>query len=726
MPALCTGQIAALFMDTPNLQPLLNPRGIVIIGASSDPTKLGYSLARNLVQEHFQGAVHFVNPRGGSLFGRQIYTHVNQAPDPLDLAILLIPAPATPDALRACGQRGIRAAILSSGGFRETGPEGALLEQACLEIAHFYGMRLLGPNCVGLIDTHQRLNATFLQPPGPQPGEIAFLSHSGAICAAIIDWSHGQGFGMSRLVSLGNELDVSATDLFAPLAADPQTSVITLYLESVQSGERFVEEARRTARGKPVVALKVGRYASGQRAAASHTGALAGQDSAFSAAFEKAGILRAQSSEEMFDMARALAWSPPLPGRSIAILTSAGGPGVTAADALEANGLHLADLSEITRQALQSALPPAASVHNPVDMLASAGPAEFAGCLKLVLDDPGVDGVLAIMPPPPASSAGGVARAMIPVIQAHHKPVVFALMGARLIGEAVEHLRAARIPEYRFPERAALAMAALAQRAEFLGRLAEPAVEYTDVNRNLAAQIAVPSSLQGMLPPEQVIELLQAYGVSCAPLSLAVTADQAVDIAQRQGLGQAGCKFVLKIASPDLVHKSDIGGVLLNLDTVEAVRTGFHQLLEKVSQRQPQARLLGAYVQPMAPAGQEVIIGMTRDPQFGPLILFGSGGVEVEGLKDLAFGLAPLSRQEAETMLQRTWAGKKLGGFRSLPAADRAAVIDALLRLAQLSIDCPALAEIEINPLRVLPAGQGVLAIDARCRLEMRKSDQAV
>ncbi len=704
-------------MDT-SLDPFLSPRGVVVVGVSTDPTKLGYSLARNLVQSGFQGAVHFVNPRGGSLLGKPVYTHLSQAPDPVDLAVLLIPAPGVPEALEDCHSRGIRAAIISSGGFRETGPAGAILEEHCLQIARKHGMRLLGPNCVGLIDTTQRFNATFLPPPGPLPGDIAFLSHSGAICAAIIDWSSGQGFGMSRLVSLGNEADVSETDMLQPVAADPMTRVITLYLEGVSDGRRFIEEAQKAGRIKPVVALKVGRFASGQRAAASHTGALAGQEAAFDAAFKRAGVLRANTSEELFDWARALAWLQPLKGRAIAVVTSAGGPGVTAADALEANGLRLAELSSATQQSLRAALPPAASVRNPVDMLASAGPEQFAGCLQFVLADPRVDGALVILPPP-ASSAGGVAKAMIPVIQNQSKPVVVALMGERLIHEAVEHFRSAHVPEYRFPERAAAALAALAWRGEFLSRPSEPPFTIPDPARQAAGRLldSAGQPPAGMLAPEQVVSLLAAYGIPCAALELAASADQAVELANGLGLGQPGRKFVLKIASPELVHKSDIGGVLLNLDSAAAIHNGFESLLAKARQAQPQARLLGAYLQPMAVPGQEVILGMARDPQFGPLVMFGSGGVEVEGLKDLAFGLAPLSHGEALEMLAQTWAGRKLAGFRSLPAADREAVVDALLRLAQLAHDYPAVQEIEINPLRVYAPGQGALAIDARARI---------
>lgn len=700
------------FPFSPTLIPIFAPRGVAVIGASQDPTKLGYGLARNLVQSNYQGAVHFVNPRGGTLFGRPVHVAIGLVPDPVDLAILLIPAPGVPQVLQACGERGLLAAVIGSGGFRETGAQGAALEAQCLEIAQRYGLRLLGPNCIGLLDTHLPMDATFLPPPGPPAGDVAFLSHSGAICAAVVDWARGHGFGISRLVSLGNQVDVNETDSLAPVASDPFTRVLTLYLEGVRDGRRFIEEASRITPYKPIIALKVGRYSSGQRAVASHTGALAGQENAYNAAFRRAGVIRADTSEEMFDWARALAWCPPARGRRVAVLTNAGGPGVTAADALEWNGLHLSELSPATCLALQNLLPPAASLSNPVDMLASASPEQYAASLELLLADEAVDSALVILPPPPMYSVGAVARALIPVIHRSDKPVVIALMGERLIQEAMEHFRAAQIPEYRFPERAASALTVLAQRAEHLARLDEKQAaqdELDSLDRGAAQAILAAGDLGTQ--PGQAARLLETYGIQTAALHLADSAEEAASYA-----AQAGFPVALKIASPEILHKSDIGGVLLNLDDENAVRQGFAMLMERARQSHPDATLLGAYVQRMVARGQEVILGVVQDPQFGPLVMFGSGGVEVEGLKDVAFALAPLNRSEARTLLDSTWAGRRLAGYRDLPPADQEAVISALRRLAQLAADFPELAEIEINPLRVLPAGEGVLAVDVRVR----------
>ena len=702
----------------PSLIPFFSPKGIAVIGASQNPLKLGYGLARNLVQSNYQGVVHFVNPHGGSLLGRPIYPSIAQMPDPVDLAILLIPAPAVIGALEECGERGVRAAIIASGGFRETGEAGARLEADCLQVARRYGMRLMGPNCIGLLDTHLPLDATFLPPPGPLPGDVAFISHSGAICAAVIDWARGQGFGLSRLVSLGNQVDVNETDVLAHVAADPFTRVLTLYLEGVSDGRRFVEEACRVARQKPIIALKVGRYASGRRAVTSHTGALAGQESAFNAAFRRAGVIRADTSEEMFDWARALAWCPAPQGRGMAILTNAGGPGVTAADALEANHLSLAELSHFTVSALQAILPPAASLHNPVDMLASATPEQYASCLSILLDDPQVSGVLVILPPPPMHTAGAVAKALIPIIHAASKPVVIALMGERLIQEAVEHFRAARVPEYRFPERAASALAILAERAEYLQRQVDEPLPCVQGDKLKAQALLKPytsgqaSLPNGFLPQDVAQRLVQAYGIPTPPGVTVKTMEEAVNAAS-----QLGFPVALKIASENILHKSDIGGVILNLNSPRAVAAAFQEITANARQLHPQVETLAVTVQAMIFGGQDVIIGVVQDAQFGPLVMFGSGGIEVEGLRDVAFALAPLSRAEASRILDETWAGRKLRGYRNIPPADRQAVIDAILCLSQIVLDFPAIAEIEINPLRVLGERQGVIALDVRASL---------
>jgi len=693
----------------PTLKPFFCPTGIVVVGASSKVSKLGYGVARNLVNSGFAGKINFVSQKPGNLFGRPVYTKLVDVPDPVDLAVLIVPAPDVCDALENCKKRGIHAAIVVSSGFRETGEEGAKLERKMMRIADNANIRLLGPNCIGLMDTHFPLDTTFLPPPMPFAGDVAFISQSGAICAAIIDWARGQGFGFSHLISLGNQVDINETDMMAAVVEDEHTRVLTLYIESVNDGLRFVEEATLISKLKPIIALKVGRFASGQRAAASHTGALAGQDIAYQAAFTKTGIFRASSSEEMFDWASALACCPLPAGRRIAVLTNAGGPGVIAADALETYGLILADLHPATISYLGTLLPDAAGLNNPIDMLASASPQVYAECLTALLDDQGVDAVMVILPPPPMHSAEDVADVLIPIIQVSTKPVVVALMGEQLIKEASKRFRRARVAEYRFPERAASALSVLVHRSDYLNKKDVDLIRFPDMDV-LKARGLLKNILPGSWLDQESAELLmKAYGIPVPEVKLASNVKEAGLIAQEIEL-----PVVLKIASPDIQHKSDVGGILLNVQTPDEVKIGFKNMIDTVKAANPDARLTGVHIQNMVPDGQEVIIGCVRDAQFGALLMFGSGGIEVEGLKDVAFSLTPLMDNEADILINGTWAGRKLSGYRNIPRADVQAVKEVLQRVSFLVNDIPEIKEIEINPLRVF--NSGAMALDVRVK----------
>jgi len=678
---------------TAPLLPFLRPAGVVIVGASTSPEKLGYGVARNLAQSGYAGAIHFVSQKAGELFDRRVYRSISEVPDPVDLAVLVVPAAAVPRALGDCAVRGIRAAIIATAGFRETGGEGAALERECLEVAQANGMRLLGPNCIGTIDTHLPLDTSFLHPPMPPSGSIAFVSHSGAFCAAVVDWSRRQGFGFSQIISVGNQADITETDMLPLVAGDSHTRVITLYMEGVSNGAAFITAATSITREKPVIALKVGRSQAGQKAAASHTAALAASDTAFDAAFERAGVDRASTAEQMFDWARALADCPLPEGERIAVLTDAGGPGVIAADAFEQHGLSLAELTPATRAKLQARLPAAASLTNPVDMLASASPADYAHCLRLLLDDAGVDAALLILPPPPSFPAEDAAQAVIPLIRKSDKPVLIALLGSELTAAANTCFADAHVPAYPFPERAVSALAALARRAKFLRK---PVPQRKHPNPAAVAQSSDP-----------VDDLLEAYGI--APLRM-----QAVHSPSeaRKVSTALGFPVVMKIASPDIPHKSDVSGVITGIMSAEAAQSAYTQLIDSLGRRLPHATIEGAFLQQQVDGGQEVIIGAVRDPTFGPMIMFGSGGVEAEALGDVAFALAPLSATEADALMSRTWAGRRLDGFRSVEPVDKVAVRQALIGLSWLAHDHPEIGEIEINPLRVLE--KGALALDVR------------
>jgi acetyltransferase len=690
------------------LDSLFAPRGIAVIGASRDRAKLGYGVARNLIASGYTGAIRLINPRADQILGHRCYPSIEAAPDPIDLVSVIVPAASVPQTIEACGQRGIQWAIIVSGGFRETNRAGAELEQQIVEIARRYRMRLIGPNCIGLIDTHVPFNTTFIKSV-PNPGEIAFVSQSGAICQAVIDWGTGMGFGFSRIASLGNQADLSEADVITALASDPNTRVITMYLEGVKDGPQFRRAAGEAAREKSIVALKVGRTTAGKRAVSSHTGALAGHETAYEVVFDRCGILRANTTEELFDWARALAWCPPLQGDRVAVLTNAGGPGILAVDALEANGLRLAALSDETIAALRSFLLPHASFHNPIDMLASAGPHEYAAAVRALVQDDDVDALLVISVPPPIEDSTPVAEAIAVAAKDAPKPVVVAVMGEATVGLALKVLRAFRLTDYRFPERAASALGALWRHTQWQARPVDQPEILTDVDRATAAQLLASAHGEWMTGT-LAAEVLRAYRIEGPREALVRSAAEAV-----QQADEFGHPVVLKIASADIQHKSDVGGVALDLSDAAAVRSAFERIVLNARRAQPAARIDGATIQPMLRDGQEVIIGAIRDEQFGPLIMFGAGGVEVEGQRDVAFGLAPLSRAEAKQMIDATFAGKRLRGFRGSPPADREAVIDRVLRVAQFVLDFSQVAEVEINPLRVM--SEGAVALDVRIRV---------
>lgn len=692
------------------------PRGVAVIGASRDPNKLGYRVLHKMIQYHYKGAIYPVNPGADEILGRQAYARVTEVPDPVDLAAIIVPAPRVPQALIDCGERGIKGVVIFSGGFRETGAKGSALEEEIKAIARRYGIRMVGPNCVGLMVTHAALNITFLKDM-PQPGEIGFLSQSGGLCAAVINWAPQAGIGFSRIISLGNQADINETDMLAAFADSKNTRVITVYLEGIDDGPTFIKTARRVALERPIVAIKVGRGQAATRAVASHTGALSGTDEAYSAAFRRAGVLRAGSMEELFDWARALAWQPLPPGDRVAVLTNAGGLGVLAVDALEAAGLRLAPLMPETKAFLRARVLPAASVDNPVDILGGSGSATYALALDALLSDPTVDAVCVVQAPQDWFSSSSLAEVVGEIAaRGWGKPVLACVMGLESpdTSEAANILNQRRIPNYTFPERLGSTLAAMWRRQQWLqaekaAANAGPVVNAVDRGAAQAALARARSAGRTVLLPEETVDLMAAYGIPTPAGGLAPTPDEAVCLADRIGYPVA-----LKIASPDIVHKTDVGGVAVNLGDADAVRAAADAMLRRARERFPGATLRGFLVQKMVPEGLELIAGVTRDPQFGPLVMVGSGGVAVELTRDVAFDLAPLTPAQAGALLDQTTAGPLLNGYRGAPPGDRAAVEDIIVRLAQLVADLPAVAEIEINPIIAHAAGQGASAVDVR------------
>lgn len=709
-----------------NLNVFFRPRGVAVVGASRDPSKLGYGVLRNLLEHGYEGGIYPVNPKAEDILGLRVYADLASVPDPVDLAIIVVPAPHVAGALEQTGERGIGAAIVISGGFREVGPEGLSREERLQAIAKQYGIRLLGPNCIGTIDAHAPLNTTFVTG-SPVPGEIALVSQSGAVAAAVIDWAVGSGVGFSRIVSLGNQADVTEAEMLEAVAADERTRVVIAYLEGVSNGQAFIEAARRVSQRVPVVALKAGRGQSSARAVASHTGALAGTDSAYDAAFRRAGVLRAHRLEEMLDWARALAWQPPPQGNRVAVLTNAGGPGILALESMEDAGMQLAPITDHTKAFLRRRVLPAASVENPVDILAGSGPATYAVSLDALLDDETVDAVVVVTAPQdwfaPVSLAevlGDVANGPL----GRRKPVLAAIMGLASTSEATQVLHRRRIPNYAFPERVGSTLAAMWRRKQWLDAHQSAEPEASPVSGDMeTARAAVEAGLQtsagdpdsgGWLAAEPAGSLLNAYRIATPKTGLAPSLEEAVALA-----GAVGYPVVLKASIPGVTHKTEVGGVVVGIDTPDELRAAFRRLIEQVRERMPSLSVVdGVHVQHMVEGVAELIVGVVRDAQFGPLVMAGVGGTEVELKRDVAFELAPLTRQQAGDLLDRTAAGRLLAGFRGAPPADREAVIDTIVALAQLALDWPQIAEIEINPLIVRPAGQGAVAVDARARLE--------
>jgi acetyl coenzyme A synthetase (ADP forming)-like protein len=693
-----------------------DPCSVAVIGASTNPEKLGYAVVKNLLDGGYskQGKVYPINPSAAEILGFKVYPTVLDVPDPIDLAVIVIPYPHVPEALRTCGQKGIPSAIVISAGFREAGKEGLERELELVDICHEYNLRLIGPNCLGVIDSFTPLNASFAAGTPPS-GPMAFMSQSGALGTAVLDIALAGQLGLSKFVSLGNKADVSEIDLLQAWVKDEHSKVILIYSEGMPSGQEFIRVARQVTRQKPVVAIKSGVTQSGSRAVSSHTGSLAGSEQAYQAAFHQAGIIRAESMEALFDEALALGYQPPLKGDRIAILTNAGGPGILATDALEKSGLSLARFELETMHALEQYLPDAASAANPVDVLGDARADRYQFALEQIVKDPNVDGIMVLLTPQAMTEIDDTARVTASVSQHIDIPILGCFMGQARIQSGITILTQNGIPNYPFPERAANAFKAMSDYRSIKSR---PQLEYAhfEVDQAAAKQVFDQARAEDRLTigDAESRQVLQAYGLRIPSSEIADTPDKAVMIA-----GKIGYPVVLKIASPDILHKTDIGGVKVGLQSASDVRDAFELMVYRAQRYVPEARIWGCLVQEMAPSGGlEVLVGMNRDPQFGPLITFGLGGIYVETLRDVTFRVAPLAHQEAEEMLTQVRAHALLDGVRGQPPMDKAAIVDALLRISQLVGDFPEIIEMDINPLMVFHQGEGALALDMRLVLK--------
>jgi len=694
------------------LNAFFEPASVAVIGASTNPSKLGFSVLENLVEGGYvnKGKVYPINPKADEILGQKAYPSIKDVPGQVDLAVIVIPYQYVPPILVECGEKGVPAVVVISAGFREAGREGLERELELLKIVQDYDLRLIGPNCLGVIDTFTPLNASFSAGTPPK-GPMAFMSQSGALGTAILDWAQAGRLGLSKFVSLGNKADVSEIELLQAWVDDEDSNVILMYSEGLPKGEEFISVAREVTRKKPVVAIKSGVTQSGSRAVSSHTGSLAGSEQAYQAAFRQAGVLRAESMEEMFDIAMALGYQPILKGDRIGIVTNAGGPGILATDALEHNEMSLPRLEVETIQDLKEYLPGVASAGNPVDVLGDAQADRYEFAIQKVADDQNVDGVLVILTPQAMTEVEKTADAVCAVANKTDKPVFACFMGEATIKEGVKILSEAGVPNYPFPERAALSFKAMSNYRHIQTR---PLSEYRhfEIDKKPVQEVfdRVRSRKQLSIGDAEARAILIAYGLRTPESKVAATPDEALKIA-----GEIGYPVVLKIASPDILHKTDVGGVKVGLNNSEDLRDAFELMTYRAERYVPEARIWGCQVQEMTPpGGLEILVGMNNDPQFGPLVTFGLGGIYVEVLKDVTFRVAPFTVRDAELMLKEIRTRALLDGVRGKPPVDKHAIVDTLLRIQQLVLDFPEIAELDINPLMVYSEGQGAIAIDMR------------
>jgi acetyltransferase len=697
-----------------NLNKIFDPHRVAVIGASDTPTSVGYTVLRNLVGSGFRGVVYPVNAKRESVQGIQAYKDIESLPHAPDLAVICTPSPTVPGLVRSLGEAGTRGIVIISAGFREIGAEGRKLEQQVLaEQAKFPGMRILGPNCLGIIVPAISLNASFAAAT-PQKGHIGFISQSGALCTSVLDWAIDEGIGFSYFVSVGNMLDVSMADLIDYFGSATETRSIILYIESLAHAREFMSATRAFSRTKPIVAYKAGRFSESAAAAASHTGAMAGVDAVYEAAFQRAGIVRIFEVDDMFDCAELLARQHPPRGDRLAIITNAGGPGVMTTDALIALDGDLAKISDDTIQKLNECLPPFWSHGNPVDVLGDAPPDRFAKALEIVIKDEGVDAVLVILTPQAMTDPTATAHAVGKVAAKAHKPVLAAWMGGSMVREGLQILNEAGIPSYTAPEKAIRAFMHLVSYARNLEILHETPrdlpVSFTLDRKRLRGVFNTILTEGSEVLSENVSKaFLEAYEIPVTKPHLARTADEAVEIAETEGY-----PVVLKIHSPQITHKTDVGGVRLNLSSEQAVRAAFDKMIADASDQRPDADIVGATVQKMVsyPNSFELILGTKRDPIFGSVILVGMGGTAAEVFQDRALALPPLNEALTRRMLRSLKSWPLLKGYRGKPGANLDRLIEVIIRFSYLVADYPQIKELDVNPLLVTP--EEVIALDAR------------
>ncbi len=689
------------------LESLFHPESIAVIGASKDPRKVGYAVLNNLIRFNYGGNIYPVNPSSGSILGLRSYSRASEVGKPLGLAVIAVPACAVPDALLNCALAGARAAVILSAGFKEAGPEGVRLEEKLKEISEEHGIRILGPNCLGIINTGNKMNASFAGGMLPK-GKISFFSQSGALGIAILDWALGNNMGFSKFISLGNKTDLNETDFIEYFSADPDTDVILGYIEDVIDGKRFLDVARKAAKIKPIILIKSGGTEAGARAASSHTGALAGSETAFNAAFRQTGIMRTQGVQDLFDSALAFASGKLPAGNRLLIITNAGGPGILAADMAEQTGIALPGMTKDSIEAIAKMLPPNASLFNPVDIIGDATSERYAVVLNRAVSDPNVDGILVVLTPQAMTDVENTADAIIHAAQKTDKPIITSFMGEISVRASIEKLKAMAVPSFSFPETAVKSFRKLCDFNIWKNRVEEK-VPMTGSCKDAAGNSIEKLLAEGRFEvgDDIAMTILSTYGFAFPERALARTAREAAAIAERIGFPLA-----MKISSPDILHKTDVGGVKLNINSEMAAEDAFMEITANTRRFMPDAMINGVMLYEMIRGGKEVILGVTYDRTFGHMLMFGLGGIYVEILKDVSFRIAPVTRSEAASMINEIRTGALLKGARGEKASDIDAIVDGILKISSIVTDFPVIRELDINPLMVLD--KGAYAIDAR------------
>ena len=687
-----------------SINSFFKPKSVAVVGATPSEKKVGYAIMRNLVKHGYTGKIYPVNPKRDEILGIKVVKNLQNLPEAPELAILAVPPRACIEAVDTLGSMGTKAFLVISAGFKESGEEGKRLEKTLVETAHKYGARITGPNCLGIIDTHTPLNATFatVMPP---TGNVAVVSQSGALLSAFLDWSIDEGVGFSKVISLGNQCDLDEADFIEFLGEDPETDVILVYMEGVADGTKLIEKIQKASSQKPILILKVGRTEAGSRASSSHTGSITGSDEAYTAAFRKGGAIRAKTMEDLFIAAKMFSRYRPAPVGNIAILTNAGGPGIMAADAIEEAGLKLASLKKETKEKLSRVLPPAAALNNPVDVIGDADASRYRNALKILSEAEEVDSILVLLTPQLMTEITETARTISRY--KHQKPTICAFMGKHRVKEGVEILKSSGVPNYDFPEQAVEALRFTESYLKAKGGYPLRADVHVDQKQiDEARKILEKAKDQQKVLDEYIaMELVEAFGIPTPKRSLARNLDEAIKAAD-----SIGYPVVLKISSPEILHKSDVGGVITDVKSPEELEKAFRELMARASKITEKIR--GVMIEEMAPQGVDLIIGFKRDDTFGPVVIVGLGGIYVEILKDVAHGIAPISVIEATGMIRSLKSLPILEGARGRSAVNIPLLAETISRFSLLAQELTDLKEGEVNPLRATP--QGIIALDAR------------